>query len=91
MGATSFTAKRGYGFSDCTDVEVVERSGPDVLRCDFVQGASGNEFIIEVPRGQYELLLISGDENEDSVTIAQCENSMRDYPYNSRVRYPHTR
>ena len=56
---------------------MVLRNAPDVLRCDFAEGTADAEFIIEAPRGQYELLLISGDTNEDSVTVAECANSRR--------------
>ena len=35
------------------------------------------EFLIDAPRGQYEVLVISGDGAGESVTVAQCENSRR--------------
>ena len=42
-----------------------------------MEGTEEVEFIIDAPRGQYEVLVISGDGEEDSVTIARCENSRR--------------
>jgi len=75
IGAWKFTVGRGYGFSDCAGVKITERNGPDALRCDFAEGERTTEFIIEVPRGQYELFLISGDSEEDSLTVISCENS----------------
>ena len=64
-----FTVKRGYGFKSANGLSQIDRGEPDLLRRDFVEGSEDNEFIIEAPRGQYELLIVSGDESEDSVTI----------------------
>nr|MBQ4320202.1 hypothetical protein [Clostridia bacterium] len=75
LGAEEFTAKVGYGFDDVSGMNVVERTGPDPLRYDLVEGENAVEFIIDAPRGQYELLVVSGDTEEDSVTIASTENS----------------
>ena len=77
LGADNFTAKKGYGFADASGIKVCERQGPDQLRYDFVEGENDAEFIIEAPRGQYEMLVISGDSEEDSVTIARMENSRK--------------
>lgn len=42
---------------------MVQRKGPDALRCDFMQGSGSMIFGIRVPAGKYELLVISGDED----------------------------
>ena len=34
-------------------------------------------YLIEAPRGQYELLVISGDECEDSVTVLDAEGGRK--------------
>lgn len=47
---------------------LVKRPGPDALRRDFVQGGRKTEFGIELPAGKYDILVISGDENESSLT-----------------------
>lgn len=72
-----FTVKRGYGFFSDSDITAVDRGGEDCLRRDFVQGYKEAEFIIDAPRGQYEFLVISGDEQEDSVTIVETINGFR--------------
>ncbi len=72
QGGEVFTHKAGYGFD--RQVSIVKRDGPDALRCDFAQGEEEAEFIIEMPRGQYELLVISGDSREDSVSIISGKN-----------------
>ena len=71
--ALKFTPKQGYGFKDTTGITVVDRGAPDLLRRDFVEGTEPAEFIIEAPRSQYELLVVSGDAEEDSVTILTTE------------------
>ncbi|MBE6650956.1 MAG: hypothetical protein E7613_06555 [Ruminococcaceae bacterium] len=70
-----FTDKKGYGFNK--NVKIVSRDFHDVLRRDFAEGDTDTEFIIEAPRGQYELLVISGDACEDSVTVVSGENSRK--------------
>lgn len=75
LGGEAFTAKKGYGFKG--DVRIVDRGAPDLLRRDFAEGDGEAEFIIEMPRGQYELLVISGDAEEDSVTVLSGVNSRK--------------
>lgn len=72
--ALDFTVKRGYGFASAEGIQVRDRGIDDVLRRDFAEGTADAEFIIEAPRGQYELLVISGDEDGESVTVLQTEN-----------------
>ena len=68
-----FTPKQGYGFADAAGIRAVDREAPDLLRRDFLEGEGECEFIIEAPRGQYELLVVSGDAKEDSVTVLTTE------------------
>ncbi len=77
IGTEEFKPAVGYGFGNNSGIRIVKRQGADVLRCDFAEGERNAEFIIEAPRGQYELLVISGDYDEDSVTIVQGENSRK--------------
>jgi len=75
-GNLTFTDAQGYGFVDGSDAVIVERGGPDLLRQDFASGTSDTEFIIEAPRGQYELFVVSGDCEEDSMTVLSCVNGL---------------
>ncbi len=68
----AFTPLAGYGFKAANGIEIIDRGAPDVLRQDFASGSADAEFIIEAPRGQYELFICSGDENEDSVTVLEA-------------------
>ena len=72
-----FTVKRGYGFASSEGIRAVDRGTPDEIRRDFVEGEGEAEFLIEVPRGQYELFVISGDEAEDSVTVLEAKGGRR--------------
>lgn len=69
-----FTHFQGYGFFDAQKIKLTKRNGPDLLRCDFVEGTEEAEFIIDAPRGQYELLVVSGDSDEESLTCLEAIN-----------------
>lgn len=68
-----FTPYQGYGFADAAGITAADRGEPDGLRRDFVQGDRNAAFLIEVPRGQYDLFVVSGDACEDSVTTLDLE------------------
>ena len=72
-----FDPERGFGFKDASKLRIKDSLTPDTLRRDFVTGTEDAEFEIEVPRGQYELFVASGDSNEESVTILEAVNGMR--------------
>lgn len=63
-----FTHWHGYGFSNTDGITMQCRDMDDLIRRDFMEGEKDTEFLIEVPRGQYELLVISGDQDEESLT-----------------------
>jgi len=48
-----------------------------LLRQDFAEGSEAVEFIIDAPRGQYELFVVSGDSEEESVTIVEAVNGRK--------------
>ena len=70
----AFTPFAGYGFTSAEGIELIDRGEPDVLRRDLVSGTGDAEFVIEAPRGEYEMFVCSGDENEDSVTLLEAVN-----------------
>lgn len=72
-----FTIKQGYGFDDASKVSIINRKSPDLLRQDFAEGSEAVEFIIDAPRGQYELFVVSGDSEEESVTIVEAVNGRK--------------
>jgi len=75
IGDEVFTPKRGYGFSPESRFKIVKREGPDPIRSDFAEGEEDAEFLIELPRGRYDILVISGDSEEDSLTAVRGDNT----------------
>jgi len=73
----AYTVKRGYGFTNAEGIRGVDRGGEDILRGDFLEGTEPAEFIIEAPRGQYEILVVSGDPEEEFVTILEGPGGYR--------------
>jgi len=67
-GAEAYDANRGYGFASVNGLCVKDRGAPDDMRRDFVEGTCDNQFWIELARGKYNLLIVSGDETEESHT-----------------------
>ncbi len=57
---------RSYGFLNAKDIRAIERSGPDDLRKDFLESQREAVFVINLPKGKYDLLIVSGDEKEAS-------------------------
>ena len=58
-----------------TGCRIVRRQGPDSMRRDFAEGAGDAVFGVELPAGKYDILVVSGDEEEPSVTdisVPQC-------------------
>ena len=57
------------------DVQIVDRKEPDALRRDYITGDKAAVFEIRVPAGKYELLVISGDEAEETAGIFTILNN----------------
>ncbi|MCR2803555.1 glycosyl hydrolase family 95 catalytic domain-containing protein [Paenibacillus soyae] len=68
VGLEAYTGDRGYGFASLEGLAAQDRSAPDDMRRDFIEGSADGEFWIELPRGKYNLLVVSGDEEGESVT-----------------------
>lgn len=68
-----FTPKQGYGFLEAEGIRARDLGAPDLLRRDLLEGEGEAVFAIEAPRGQYEMLVVSGDAAEDSVTCLSTE------------------
>ena len=68
-----FTPKQGYGFLEAEGIRACDLGAPDLLRRDLLEGEGEAVFAIEAPRGQYEMLVVSGDGEEESVTRLSTE------------------
>jgi len=67
-GVMLYDTHLGYGFAHTKDLNIVDRAEPDDFRRDFIESSTDNEFLIELPRGKYNILVVSGDECEASYT-----------------------
>lgn len=68
IGAEEYRQDRGYGFEHAESISSRDSGGPDDLRRDFLEGDGEAVFIISLPKGKYDFLLICGDEAEESFT-----------------------
>ncbi|WP_127493256.1 glycosyl hydrolase family 95 catalytic domain-containing protein [Paenibacillus glycanilyticus] len=63
-----FTPYSGIGWERTEQLTAIDRGSPDLLRRDFIGGAGDAVFRIELPKGRYDLLIVSGDEAAPSCT-----------------------
>lgn len=63
-----FKAYSGFGWECAEDLRAIDREGPDELRRDFIGGESEAMFVVELPKGRYDLLFVSGDGGASSYT-----------------------
>lgn len=74
VNAEPFTTYRGYGFEQGESVAIYRQNGPDMLRQDFAEGEQTVNFAVELPRGRYEALVISGCEDAPTLTTIRSDN-----------------
>lgn len=67
-GAQEYQARTGYGFLQCQGIRAADRGKPDDLRRDLLEGDREAVFVLSLPKGKYDLLLVCGDEKEASFT-----------------------
>ncbi|MCY9661796.1 glycoside hydrolase N-terminal domain-containing protein [Paenibacillus chondroitinus] len=63
-----FKPYTGIGWECAEDLGAMDRGGPDELRRDFIGGKREATFVVELPKGRYDLLFVSGDQEEPSYT-----------------------
>lgn len=63
-----FRSFSGIGWESAEGLEAIDRGGPDELRRDFIGGACEATFVVELPKGRYDLLFVSGDGEAPSYT-----------------------
>nr|WP_328701164.1 hypothetical protein [Aquibacillus kalidii] len=68
----NYDADRGFGFKNGTD-GFRDQEGPDDLRRDFII-ASGKEFQVDVPNGDYDVRIITGSEWNDNTSTYSLED-----------------
>jgi hypothetical protein len=73
---TVFSPYSGIGWECADNIAATDRGGPDLLRRDFVGGTDEAAFIIELPKGRYDLLIVSGDSAEPSCTVLEIPGQL---------------
>ncbi|SFA92980.1 Glycosyl hydrolase family 65, N-terminal domain [Cohnella sp. OV330] len=66
-----FSPRTGIGWTHGDSIEAVDRGGPDLLRRDFIGGTEEAVLVVELPKGRYDLLIVSGDAAEPSCTVME--------------------
>ncbi|WGU96479.1 glycoside hydrolase N-terminal domain-containing protein [Paenibacillus dendritiformis] len=69
----AFTPYAGFGWAAAGELIAEDRGAPDELRRDFIGGTEEATLLIELPRGRYDLLFVSGDSASPSYTIVEIE------------------
>lgn len=77
IGCINFTDNLGYGFADANSIRMESALAADTLFGDCAVGVKPNEFILELPRGRYEVMVVSGSEDHDTKTRLETENGYR--------------
>lgn len=70
---TAYNSTSGYGFVSTSGLSSVNRSGPDALRSDYITGTSAFTFNANVPNGNYNITVTTGDNNGTSETTIKSE------------------
>ncbi|WCF10585.1 sugar phosphorylase [Paenibacillus thiaminolyticus] len=69
----AFTLYAGIGWAGAGELNAEDRGEPDELRRDFIGGTEEATLLIELPRGRYDLLFVSGDSASPSYTAIEIE------------------
>ncbi|WP_257345940.1 glycosyl hydrolase family 95 catalytic domain-containing protein [Pseudalkalibacillus decolorationis] len=70
---TVFTPFTGLGWESVDHLIAVDRGTPDELRRDFICGTIEKTFLLELPKGRYDMLFVSGDNDAPSYTEIEIE------------------
>lgn len=74
---TLYTPILRYGWEDSRGLEAKDRRGPDDLRRDFVGGHGSAIFRLDLPRGQYQFLFLTGDARAESWTEIEAPDAFQ--------------
>ncbi|MDP9700212.1 fibronectin type 3 domain-containing protein [Paenibacillus intestini] len=79
-----YTSERGYGFADASKVTVQDRGTSDPIKSDFATFATGGQFNVDLPNGDYTVSLVAGDA-AGATEIAIDVESMNKVQLNSKA------
>lgn len=70
---TAYSSTAGYGFASTSGLSSVDRGAPDSLLGDYITGTSAFKFSANVPNGNYNVTVITGDNAGASDTSVKSE------------------
>ncbi len=70
---TGYTAESKYGFADPSKVTAFDRTGSDPLKSDYITTIE-TSFNVDLPKGDYSVTVISGDEQEATEIGVKAES-----------------
>jgi lysophospholipase L1-like esterase len=70
---TMYSRKRGYGFFVGAEVSGVDRQGKNALTSDYITSDKPFYFTVDVPEGNYDVVVTLGDEQGESSTTVRAE------------------
>jgi lysophospholipase L1-like esterase len=73
LPSTAYNNTAGYGFASTSGLSSTNRGAPDSLRGDFITGSSAFKFSANVPAGNYNVTVITGDNSGTSETSLKSE------------------
>ncbi|HEU5080603.1 MAG TPA: carbohydrate-binding protein [Opitutaceae bacterium] len=73
LPSTGYNSSAGYGFASTSGLSSVNRGSPDALRGDYITGSSAFKFSANVPPGNYNVTVITGDASGTSDTSIKSE------------------
>jgi lysophospholipase L1-like esterase len=74
LPATTYTKDRGYGFEPGAKITGIDRSGDDALRTDFCTSDQPFFFSVDLPEGNYNVTVTTGDLTSESTTTVKAES-----------------
>lgn len=73
-GRMEYNKALGYGFISEAPVTDINRKGKDALRSDFCTSDKPFYFVLDLPEGNYEVIVTFGDRKGESVNTVKAES-----------------
>ncbi len=73
-GEMAYNKELGYGFISELPVSDIDRKGKNALRSDFCTSNKPFYFVVDLPEGNYEVMITFGDRKGESVNTVKSES-----------------
>jgi len=75
--AINYMSFTGFGWESTESLEYFDRGVPDPFRRDFICSTESNKFMVELPKGQYQIFFTTGDFSEPTFTKVHINNQQK--------------